>query len=69
MGRSVGVSRVDVLGQCLSVVALFAESLPVVLVPEQLLITTVRNDVIHHRCPDKPAVLHALHTQRMGFEI
>lgn len=66
---SVGVGRIDILGQSLPIVTLFAESLPVALVPEQFLVTTVRNDVIHHGCPDVLALLGALHTQRMGFEI
>ena len=66
---SVGVGRIDILGQSLPVVTLFAESLPVTLVPEQFLVTTVRLDMIHYRCSDKPTVLHALHTQRMGFQI
>ena len=68
-GVSVGVGRVDVFGQRLFIVAAFAESLPVVLIPEQFLVTTVRNDVIHHRCPDVLALLGALHTKRMGFQI
>ena len=45
---SVPIRRIDVLRQCLSVVAPLAKSLPVALVPEQLLVTTVRYDVIHH---------------------
>ena len=54
---SVGVSRIDVLGQCLLVMALFAEGLPVALIPEQFLVSTGRNDVIHHRSPDVLATL------------
>ena len=69
MGVSVGVGRVDVLGQRLLIVAALAESLPVVLVPEKFLVSTVRNDVIHHRCPDVLALLGALHTEWMCFEI
>ena len=69
VGVSVGVGRVDVLGQRLLIVAALAESLPVVLVPEKFLVTTVRNDVIHHRCPDVLTLLGALHTERMSFEI
>ena len=66
---SVGVGRVDVFGQRLFIVAAFAERLPVVLVPEKFLVTTMRNDVIHHCCPDILALLGTLHTERMCFEI
>ena len=69
MGVSVGVGRVDVFGQRLLIVAALAESLPVVLIPEKFLVTTVRNDVIHDRCPDVLALLGALHTERMCFKI
>lgn len=61
-GVSVGVGRVDVFGQRLLIVTALAESLPVVLVPEKFLVTTVRNDVIHDRCPDVLALLGTLHT-------
>lgn len=69
MGVSVGVGRVDVFGQRLLIVAALAESLPVVLIPEKFLVTTVRNDVVHHRCPDVLALLGTLHTERMCFKI
>ena len=66
---SVGVGRVDVFGQRLLIVTTLAERLPVVLVPEKFLVSTVRNDVIHHRCPDVLALLGTLHTERMSFQI
>lgn len=66
---SVPISRVDVLRQCLSVVTLLAKTLPVALVPEQFLVTTVRYDVIHHRSLSVPSQLHALHAQRMALEV
>ena len=43
--------------------ALFAESLPVALIPEQFLVTTVRDDVIHHRGFHELPFLAALGTQ------
>ena len=46
---SVPIRWVNVLCQRLSVVALLAESLPVALIPEQLLVTAVRYDVVYHR--------------------
>ena len=69
MGVSVGVGRVDVFGQRLFIVAAFAERLPVILVPEKFLVTTMRNDVIHDRCPDVLALLGTHHTKRMRFQI
>ena len=66
---SVTVCWIDVLCQRFPVVALFAESLPVALIPEQFLVATVRDDVIHHRCPDVLAMPGTLRTQRMGFKI
>ena len=69
MGLSVGVGRVDVFGQRLLIVTTLAERLPVVLIPEKFLITTVWNDVIHNRCPDVLALLGTLHTERMSFQI
>lgn len=69
MGVSVGVGRVDVLSQRLLIVTALAERLPVILVPEKFLVTTVRNDVIHHRCPDVLTLLGTLHTEWMNFQI
>ena len=49
----------------LNTVMTVAEGLPVIPIPEKLLVTTVRNDVVDVRCFDVPAFLHALHTQRV----
>ena len=65
----VPINRVDVLRQCLAVVVRLAETLPIALVPEQLLVTTVRYDVIHHCSLGVPSQFHALHTQRMALEV
>lgn len=61
-GVSVGVGRVDVLGQRLLIVAALTEWLPVVLVPEKFLVTTVRNDVIHTRVFDLRAAIHCINS-------
>ena len=66
---SVPIRWVDVLCQRLSVVALLAKSLPVALVPEQLLVTTVRYNVIHHCSLGVPSQFHALHAQRMALKV
>ena len=46
-----------------------AESLPVASVPEELLVSTVRNDVIHVRRLYVPAFLHALYAQRVHLKV
>ena len=46
-----------------------AKGLPVVPVPEELLITTMRNDVVDVRCLHVPSFLHALHTHRVRLKV
>ena len=53
----------------LSVVASPAERLPVRLVPEEIGIALVGNDVVHDRCCDESAHSLALGTKRMNGEI
>jgi len=45
--------------------AFLAQRFPVGLIPEQLLISPVRNDVIHHRCGQNLALRLAEGAQRM----
>lgn len=66
---SVAVHRVDVLGQCLAVVALFAHRLPVGFVPEKSGIATVRCDMVHHGGFRVSPLPHALGAERMGLEV
>lgn len=49
----------------LLVMAFFAECLPILPIPEQILIATMRNDVINHRRRGQSLFLLALDTQRM----
>ena len=49
--------------------ARLTQRLPVVLIPEQLLIASVRNDVVNHRCLHKSAVSFAHNTQRIVAKI
>ena len=53
----------------LDTVMAMAQGLPVAPVPEELLITTVRNDVIHVRRLNVPAFPHTLHTQRVRLKV
>ena len=46
----------------------FAQRLPVVPIPEQLLISAMGDDVVNDRCFHVPTISHALNTQRMGGE-
>ena len=53
----------------LNAVVAVAKALPVALIPEENLVSSVRNDMIHISCLDVASLLHALHAQRMGFKI
>ena len=62
---SVSIRRIAVLSSGLPVVALLTQRLPVRLVPEELLISSVRNDVIHNRRRCSDAMPQALLTKRV----
>ena len=49
--------------------ALLTQSLPVAPIPEQLLISAVRNDVVNNCCFGVLTLRHTLDAQRMGFEV
>ena len=53
----------------LNTVMVMAQGLPVTLVPEEFLITSVRNDVIDVGCLDILAFLHALYAEGMGLKV
>ena len=55
-------------GTGLLVVAALAERLPVVFIPEQLLIAAVRDDVVNHSRRSKPAFEHTLRAKRMFLQ-
>ena len=48
------------------IMAALAQRLPVVLIPEQLLIAPVRNHMVDHRCGRQHALLHAGVAQRIA---
>ena len=58
-----------VFSSCFDAVMSVAESLPVVLIPEQDAVTTVWLDVIHIACLNVASLFQALHTQRMCFKV
>ena len=49
--------------------ARLAQRLPVALIPEEVLVSSVRNDVVNHGCLCVPADLHASGTQWVAFQI
>ena len=53
----------------LTVMAVFAECLPIFLVPEQILVASVGDDVIHYRRRGESAFLPALNAQRMSAQV
>ena len=53
----------------LDAVVSVAEALPVALIPEQHVVSSVRFDVIDVGRLDIAALLHALHTQRMCLKV
>ena len=48
------------------VMAVLAQRLPIAFIPEQLLIPSMRDDVIHNRCRCNDACLQALSAQRIS---
>lgn len=66
---SVMIFGISVLIARLAIMAGLAKSLPVVFIPHQMRITTVRNDMVDHgRCVNRPCALQT-HTQRMPAEV
>ena len=66
---SVLILRGVIVSPCLNAVMPVTERLPVVLIPEQGVVTAMRNDMIHIRCLDVASLFHAFHAQRMRFKI
>lgn len=65
---SVVVNRRLVLAPCLLVMAALAKGTPVVPVPEQSLITSVRDDVVNDRSLGVLAAFHALLAERVRLQ-
>ena len=67
--HSVPVAGILILRPGLLVMASFTECLPVPPIPEQGLIPTMGNDVIHHSSLAVPSLFLAFHTERMCGEV
>ena len=65
---SVAVHRIDVLGQCLFIVAGFTKTLPIGPVPEQLLVSTMGCDVVNHSGFRVSTLFHAHSAQRVALK-
>lgn len=57
------VRRVRILVPCFYIMMLLTKWLPVLLIPEQLVITSMRNNMIHNRCSYKLAFFLAFNTK------
>ena len=66
---SIGGFRSTVLRPCFSVMTRLAKRLPVILIPHEFLITTMRNDVVNNSCRNVSAFRHTLYTHRVLAEI
>lgn len=58
-----------VLSSRLHAVMAMTQGLPVAPVPEELWVTTMRNDMINVRRLHEPSFLHALHAQRVCLKV
>ena len=63
------IFRCLILIPCLDGMMAVAERLPVALIPEELLVPSVRNDVVHVCCLDVLAFLHALHAEGVRLKV
>ena len=63
------IFRCLILIPCLDGMMAVAERLPVALIPEELLVSSVRNDVVHVGCLDVLAFLHALHAEGVRLKV
>ena len=57
-----------VFGHGFMVMTRFTKRLPVALIPEQFLISSVRNDMVHHRRPPVTIPLQAAYAERMKLQ-
>lgn len=66
--KLVGVSRPVILPPGFPVMTGFTQWLPIAPIPEQFLVTTVGNNVIHNRCFGIASLLSAFRTQRVALK-
>lgn len=66
---SESVLRIGIFVPCLVIMAGFTKALPVVFVPEQNGVTTVRSDMIDYRCFHCLSFFITLHTERMQTKV
>lgn len=66
--KSISVCRTAVLPPGFPVMTRFTERLPIALIPEQFLVATVWDNVIHNRCFGVASLLSAFRTQRVALK-
>jgi hypothetical protein len=68
-GFSISIFRILIFIPGLDGVMTVTKRLPVALIPEELLVSSMRNDVIDVGCLDVLAFLHALYTEGMRLKV
>ncbi len=66
---SVLIFLVTICSHCFHIMMMLAQSLPVTLIPEKPMISSVRNDMIYNCRKLYPAFLLALYTQRVTLKV
>ena len=57
------------LSTALAIVVRRTQRLPVALIPEELVVAAVRDDVVDQRCGNDPIFLQAFHAERMASQV
>lgn len=63
------IGRIAVLIPCFFIMAAFTKRLPIAFIPEQLLVSSVRNDMIHNRCFGQLSCLFTFSTEWMSHQV
>ena len=66
---SVGVFRSAVFGSGFLIMTRFAKRLPVCITPHQIVIASVRNDMVNDRCGHELSLRQTLHAQRVLAQV
>lgn len=66
---SVSVHRVFVLSPCFLIMTRLTKCLPVIQIPHQIIITTMRNDVVNDCCRNIQSFLHTAYTHWVLTEV
>lgn len=67
--KSIVIFRSAIFLACLAIVTRLAQCLPVRFTPHECLITTMGNDMVHHRCRNVSALSHTAYTHGVLAEV